>query len=479
LWAQRHSWVLPRPVRSAGRRLLERIRPVSDEQHLVEDWSVPLFPHRRSPLPRSEAPTFSGALPTSANPPSPTLRAGDETRREPTNRFHCLIVTPVLDTGGLDEFVAFLARQLPTFGVKITIMHDRSLSDQHRTPGRLASILRSEGIAVIDAMPDEGRQWLLEHQPDVISAHDPSDWVLDAAHACRIPVVETLHGIPTPISTDWRKEVLRGQKITSFVAVSELVRRQYLRGNRHFPREAVITIPNAFNDTHRPAVDRAQARAWLGLENEFLFVTLARHVLQKNAYGLVSAFADVARSFPEAHLLIAGRMDDRAYTQQVVRLRDGLPERHQIHLRDNISNPSVLLAAADAFVMDSFFEGWSLASMEALCAGLPVVSSEVGGAREQLGPDGERGYVVPNPLGDPETVSWESAGRERFRPQANRTAFAAAMTSLVTNRDRWAKTRPILAEESKRRFSARTCAKQHANALRAAVARHCSKVSDH
>ena len=34
--------------------------------------------------------------------------------------------------------------------------------------------------------------------------------------------------------------------------------------------------------------------------------------------------------------------------------------------------------------------------MEALCAGLPVVMSDVGGAREQVGLDGERGYIVPN-----------------------------------------------------------------------------------
>ena len=50
-------------------------------------------------------------------------------------------------------------------------------------------------------------------------------------------------------------------------------------------------------------------------------------------------------------------------------------------------HPPHLLAAADGFVLDSFFEGWSLASMEALFAGVPMVLSEVGGAREQIGDD--------------------------------------------------------------------------------------------
>ena len=75
---------------------------------------------------------------------------------------------------------------------------------------------------------------------------------------------------------------------------------------------------------------------------------------------------------------------------------------------------STVLAAADAFVLNSFFEGWSLASMEAIFTGLPVVLSEVGGAREQVGENGERGIVVENPLGDPGVTDWRSVTRARF-----------------------------------------------------------------
>ena len=226
------------------------------------------------------------------------------------------------------------------------------------------------------------------------------------------------------------------------VAVSDLVRRQYLRGNPGFSNEEIVTIPNAFNATHRPAINRAKARAWLGLDDEFLFISLARHVPQKNAYGLVTAFSDVARAIPRAHLLIAGRPDDRPYAEQVRLLRDRLPERNKIHLRENLPNPSAVLAAADGFVLNSFIEGWPLASMEALCAGLPVVMSDVGGAREQIGLDGERGYVVPNPLGDPEVVTWESIGRERFRPHMNKDALVAAMKSVIRSCEHWAAVRP-------------------------------------
>jgi glycosyltransferase involved in cell wall biosynthesis len=378
----------------------------------------------------------------------------------------------VLDAGGIDEVVAFLARQLPAWGgIDTTVMCASSHLTQARF-GRLAEELIKEGISVIDAFADKGREWLAVNRPDVISAHAPPEWVLETANALGIPVVETLHGVPTPISTDWRKELNRSRRITSIVAVSDLVRKQYLRGNPTFPAEEIVTIPNSYNVTHRPAIDRAKARAWLGLDDEFLFISLARQVIQKNSYGLVGAFSDVARVIARAHLVIAGRPDDLQYVGQVRFLRDRLPERNRIHLRDNLSNPSALLAAADGFVLNSFYEGgFPLAAMEALGAGLPVVISDVAAAREQMGLDGERGYVVPNPLGDPVAVTWESIGRERFQPHVNKTALVAAMRQVIRDRDHWATVRPMLAQESRGRFSAQICAEQHAKILRRAAER--------
>jgi glycosyltransferase involved in cell wall biosynthesis len=207
----------------------------------------------------------------------------------------------------------------------------------------------------------------------------------------------------------------------------------------------------------------------MGIQDEYVFVSLARHCLQKNTYGLVAAFADVAARHPEAHLVIAGRPDDAAYFAQVVRLRGLVACRERIHLRDHNPNPAELLALADGFVLDSFFEGWSLASMEALYAGVPVVLSEVGGASEQVGADGERGYLIPNPVGDPLRVNWETIRETRFARQVNRDALVKAMSSLVTNRASWLAGRQRLMSESAVRFDPEICLRSHAQVLAAAA----------
>jgi glycosyltransferase involved in cell wall biosynthesis len=58
------------------------------------------------------------------------------------------------------------------------------------------------------------------------------------------------------------------------------------------------------------------------------------------------------------------------------------------------SDVAEILRSLDLYVMPSLWEGLSLAMLEAMAAGLPVIISDVGGAAEVLG-DGEFGVRVP------------------------------------------------------------------------------------
>ena len=434
----------------------------------IEDWSRPLIA------------TASGAAgpfqpfgavtgPQVTGPPGPdnAAAAGGHDRTV----LRCLVVTSRLDTGGLPEVAAFLARRLPAYGLTTAVLDvTPQPSASGRPTGQLGRMLLSNGIEVHETDEGSAPGWIERWRPDVISGHGAlPKCVLATAHRARVPYVDTLHGMHDLFRADWQAEAARSSKLSVIVSVSELVRVQYLAGNRHFPPDRIVTIPNGVDDERRSGGDRAAARDWLGLTDEYLFVSLARNCLQKNTYGLVAAFGELARRRPEAHLVIAGRVDDVRYYRQVLRLRESLPCRERVHLRGHLAAPAALLAAADGFVLDSFFEGWALASMEALFAGIPVVLSDVGGAREQIGHDPARGYLVTNPLGDPLSADWESIAAIRYRPQANQDEFTTAMERLVAGREDYLRDRSRLAAESAARFSARRCLAQHAAVLRAAA----------
>lgn len=384
----------------------------------------------------------------------------------------CLVVTALLDVGGMDEMVAFLARRLPSQGLQTAVLHATPAPSPTGEPsGRLGRMLRSSGIEVHEADESRALSWIERWRPDVITAHGAADWVLGIAQRLGVPYVDNLHGMHTHFWADWHAVAARDAKLSAIVSVSELVRQQYLAGNCNFPPSRIVTIPNGVDDERRVSGDRAAVRARLGLTDEYVFVSLARHCQQKNSYGLITAFGDLARHRPEVHLVIAGRPDQSRYYRQLLRLRDDLPCRDRIHLRDHAAAPAELLAASDGFVLDSFFEGWSLASMEALFAGLPVVLSEVGGAREQIGDEPKRGYLVTNPLGDPLSVDWASVSTARYRPQVNREEFVTAMEHLVADREEYLRNREQLAAESAARFSAEVCLARHAVLLRAVATR--------
>lgn len=79
------------------------------------------------------------------------------------------------------------------------------------------------------------------------------------------------------------------------------------------------------------------------------------------------------------------------------------------------------LAAADVFLNSSEAEGYPLTLCEALCLGLPVVATDVSGAREILG-DSQYGIVVPQTAEAIADALMElygnPAGRERLRARA-------------------------------------------------------------
>jgi glycosyltransferase involved in cell wall biosynthesis len=365
-------------------------------------------------------------------------------------------VNGVAGIGGLDRVAKDLAQHLPAQGIDTSIVIPENGVEHHH----------HHSSSSVQQGPHRFRDWLRCNRPDVISLHGSSDWVVTAAAEFGIPVVETLHGAHSFFDVEsWAAERLRSRHVAAFVAVSELVRKQYLRANPDYPPERILTIPNGVAGFSTSSVSRADARARLGLMDQFLFVSLARYSLQKNTFGLVQAFGDLARRNSNVHLLVAGPIQDSSYCRQVLRLRDQLPCADRIHLRGNCEHTAALLAAADAFVLNSFFEGWALASMEALAAGLPVVISDVGGAREQVGRDGTRGIVVDNPLGDPEFMGWPTMSRAAFRGQVNREALVTAMQDVVRKRDYWDKVRGDLQEESLERFSMSRWSSEHARVL--------------
>lgn len=153
-------------------------------------------------------------------------------------------------------------------------------------------------------------------------------------------------------------------------------------------------IPNGIpTDAYAPdAGIRTQWRAAHGIEPDAIVLThIGRFAPPKNHALLIEAFARVRSDGPLYLLLVGGGDLESAVREQVAGLGLGARVRF-LGVRSDVAD---ILRASDVFVLSSRVEGNPMSVMEAMAAGLPVVSTAVGGVPE-LVRDGETGLLVPS-----------------------------------------------------------------------------------
>jgi glycosyltransferase involved in cell wall biosynthesis len=145
-------------------------------------------------------------------------------------------------------------------------------------------------------------------------------------------------------------------------------------------------------------------------------------------------------AIPEARLVLIGKGEDEA-ALRVLAQREGVASR--VFFAGSIDHDlmPLLLSAADVMVLPTANEGLANAWVEALACGTPVVTCDVGGARELIRPDTAGRLVARTPegvaagvnaiLADPPARTAVAALTESFSWDANAAALAAHYERLV------------------------------------------------
>jgi hypothetical protein len=172
-----------------------------------------------------------------------------------------------------------------------------------------------------------------------------------------------------------------------------------------------------------------------GGEGRPLVLTPARLDAQKGHRVLFEAIPRV----PDATFLLAGEGPEREPLEALA-AQLGIGERVRfLGRREDVPQ---LLAACDVFALPSLYEGSSLAVLEAMAAGIPIVSSAIGGTDELI-EDGRGGLLVApgdaeglatalqRVIGDPALrESLAGNARERVEAGLTREQMAARVSGV-------------------------------------------------
>jgi glycosyltransferase involved in cell wall biosynthesis len=279
--------------------------------------------------------------------------------------------------------------------------------------GRLLEGVRAEGFRIVP-VPFARQLSPLAHakaffglvrllraeRPDIVHAHMPISGFLArlAAWIAGVPrVAYTCHGFLFNQDGSWLRragsiamEWIGGRLTDIYMTVSTSEAADARR--LHIFRDAVAVgngrDPAVFRPDPgaRPAIRAALATP----ADRVVIVAVSRLVRDKGYPELAAAMRDV----PDAELWVVGERLASDRGEDIAELLAGAGLGDRLRLLGYRDDVAAVLAAADLFVLPSYFEAMPMSVIEAMLVGLPVVASDIRGPREQVVP-GETGLLVP------------------------------------------------------------------------------------
>jgi glycosyltransferase involved in cell wall biosynthesis len=189
-------------------------------------------------------------------------------------------------------------------------------------------------------------------------------------------------------------------RIAGWIANAECVRDSLVRELGLDPARCHV-VPNGVDPvTYRSSLTPAAARERLGLEPGVSTVTIVAGLRPiKNHVMFLDVAALMGERWPAVRFLVAGGGELRGDLESRT-VHQRLGER--VHFLGPRADVPDILAATDVAVLTSHSEGLPNALLEAMAAGIPVVTTDYAGSRDLL-TDGVEGFIVPR--GDTATMA--------------------------------------------------------------------------
>lgn len=310
-----------------------------------------------------------------------------------------IFITWALEVGGAERLLVKLVQNIPTdkYQVKVVCITRR---------GVWAKEVEDCGIEVVSMEKKVGldlgvffrlRKYLKKERPDLVNT---SIWTADLWGRLAAICAGVKHIIVTEQNVDiWKRWYHRAIDRLLFhwteyvICVSDDVKTFY-HDQLGVPERKLRMIPNAI-DLELFAKDNLQQTLRTSLQikdSDFLFICPARLHPQKAHHVLLQAAYELRTKTQKSFkILLVGEGTRKEELKKIVSDLNLSEIVFFLGLRQDI--PSLLMQS-DAFLLSSDFEGLSLAVLEGMAAGLPIVATSVGG-NAQLVHEGINGFLVP------------------------------------------------------------------------------------
>lgn len=320
-----------------------------------------------------------------------------------SRKYHICFFPGMLNLGGVGSLTINLADEFIRQGHKVDFFLTKKKGDYLGRVPEGVTIIEGRGSAFNSVL--SFASYLKKEQPDVvISARDYLNLAAILSKLIALSKVKLVCSVHVDYSgMPKAKSSLRGRlqnlflKHLSFykyadhvVAVSAGVADDFST-RFNYPRSEVKVI---YNPTYMPDKYLSEANTQFPKfvnHDKPIILSVGRLTEQKNFDLLIDAFS-IVRKQMDCRLLILGDGHLREALEKKV---EELGLRDDVLMPGFVNNPIDYMKAADVFVMSSDYEGFGNVIVEALGAGLPVVSTDCPSGPAEILANGEFGTLVP------------------------------------------------------------------------------------
>lgn len=217
-----------------------------------------------------------------------------------------------------------------------------------------------------------------------------------AGHRTRTKVIYTAHGFHfyqgAPVM-NWLVYYPVEKMLSRWTDVLITINHEdYKLAKKKFKMKKLTYVPGIGIDTQREGLsqkEKEEKRKELGIpQDAFLITNAAEFTPNKNQKTVIEAIEQLHN--PNIYFVMCGIGEKKAELEQYVK-EHGLEEHIRfVGFRNDLHE---ILQTSDCFVLSSFREGLSVALMEAMAEGLPVVCSRIRGNVDLI-KDGKGGILV-------------------------------------------------------------------------------------
>lgn len=237
-----------------------------------------------------------------------------------------------------------------------------------------------------------------------------------------VPWFEARYNYLYPVLTPIIKRIWRRAGIVTAISAEQVA-----LAHRTMPDLELVTVPNGVDtNLFTPADDRPV--------RPFTIICVARLIERKGQHHLLQAFAQLRADCAEpVRLIFVGTGDAEP---QLRALANRLDLGETVHFKGFVPREQMPLVYrdADVFALPSEQEGMSIALLEAMASGLPVIVTETGGTAE-LVTQGQNGEIVPwadvSGLARALQRMMDSNERQRMGQESRRRAVSFGWTALA------------------------------------------------